>query len=129
MPPGQFLLPRQSQEGCRPTLWCLVFCSPSDYFIMTQNCSSTYRDLVPFRQIIVTQDLSSIYRDWPARTTETNPHHGLFTRLVGRAKNASPRSASWRNANSLNRRAVMFKQLVPCSMSGQIRHDNRVSSI
>ena len=26
------LLPRQSQWGCRPTLWCLVFCSPSGLF-------------------------------------------------------------------------------------------------
>ena len=33
-----------------------------DSFIVTRNLSSTYRDLVPFRQIIVTQNISSTYR-------------------------------------------------------------------
>jgi len=39
----------------------------------------------------VTRQLASVYRDWPARTTETNPHPKLITRSVGRAKNTSPR--------------------------------------
>jgi hypothetical protein len=42
----------------------VFFARRLDYFIMTQNLTSVYLDLVPFRQIIVTQDLSSTYRDW-----------------------------------------------------------------
>ena len=35
-----------------------------DSFIVTRQLSSTYRDLVPSRQIIVTRDFSHIYQDW-----------------------------------------------------------------
>jgi hypothetical protein len=35
-----------------------------DSFIMTRQPSSTYRDLVPSRQIIMTRDFFTIYRDW-----------------------------------------------------------------
>src|SRR5450759_2740256 len=34
-----------------------------DSLIMTRQLSSTYRDLVPSRQIIVTRDFSTVYRD------------------------------------------------------------------
>jgi len=34
-----------------------------DSFIVTRQPSSTYRDLVPFRQFILTHDFSSIYQD------------------------------------------------------------------
>jgi len=34
-----------------------------DSFIMTRQLSSTYRDLVPSRQIIVTSDFSTVYQD------------------------------------------------------------------
>jgi len=34
-----------------------------DSFIMTRQVSSTYRDLVPPRQIVVTSDFSTIYQD------------------------------------------------------------------
>jgi len=30
--PGQFRLPGQHHWRCRPTRWCLVFCSPSRLF-------------------------------------------------------------------------------------------------
>ena len=60
----------------------LFFARHLDCFIMTRRCSSTYRDLVPFRQIIVTRDLSSTYRDW-----QKTRHRDA-------------------DANSLNRRAV-----------------------
>jgi hypothetical protein len=62
-----------------------------DSFIMTRQPSSTYRDLVPSRQIIMTRDFSSVYRDLPARTTETDSHPGLINRSVGRAKTTPPR--------------------------------------
>jgi len=42
----------------------LFFARHLDCFILTWQLSSIYRDLVPFRQIIVTQNLSSTYRDW-----------------------------------------------------------------
>jgi len=42
----------------------LFFARHQDYFIMTRNFLSTYRDSVPFNSFIVTQNLSSIYRDW-----------------------------------------------------------------
>jgi hypothetical protein len=42
----------------------LFFARHLDYFIMTQNLTSVYRDLVPSRQFIVTQNISSTYRDW-----------------------------------------------------------------
>ena len=35
-----------------------------DNFIVTRQLSSTYRDLVPSRQIIVTRDFSTVYQDW-----------------------------------------------------------------
>jgi hypothetical protein len=34
-----------------------------DSFIMTRQVSSTYRDLVPSKQIVVTSDFSTIYQD------------------------------------------------------------------
>jgi hypothetical protein len=62
--PGLILLPRQSQWAAGHRSGALFFARHQDYFIMTRNFSSTYRDLVPFRQFIVTQNLSSTYRDW-----------------------------------------------------------------
>jgi hypothetical protein len=35
-----------------------------DYFIMTINCASIYRDLLPSNSFIVTSDFSSVYQDW-----------------------------------------------------------------
>ena len=60
----------------------LFFARHLDYFIMTRKFASIYRDLVPFRQIIVTQNLLSTYQDWQ-KTRHLNT-----------------------DANSLNRRAV-----------------------
>jgi len=56
-----------------------------DSFIVTRQFSSTYRDLVPSRQIIVTRDFSTVYQDLQ------KPRH---------------RDA---DGNSPNRRAVRFK--------------------
>jgi hypothetical protein len=42
----------------------LFFARHLDCFIMTIDFSSTYRDLVPSRQIIMTQNFSATYRDW-----------------------------------------------------------------
>jgi len=42
--------------------WFLLF--HLDGSIVTRELSSTYRDLVPSRQIIVTRQLPSTYRDW-----------------------------------------------------------------
>jgi hypothetical protein len=35
-----------------------------DYFIVTQNFSNIYQDLVPFNSFIVTREFSFVYRDW-----------------------------------------------------------------
>jgi hypothetical protein len=56
--PGLILLPRQSQWAAGHRSGALFFARRQDYFIMTRNFSSTYRDLVPSRQITVTQNLS-----------------------------------------------------------------------
>jgi hypothetical protein len=61
-----------------------------DYFIVTQN-SHPSPGLGTVTTIYRDPKLIATYRDWPARTTETNPHPGLMTRPVGRAKNAAPR--------------------------------------
>jgi hypothetical protein len=53
----------------------LFFARQLDYFIMKQNLTSVYRDLVLSRQIIVTRDLSPIYQDWQKprhRDTDAN---------------------------------------------------------
>jgi hypothetical protein len=84
-------------EGRRAGAW--FFARHLDYFIMTQNLTSVYRDLVPSRQLHRETKFSSVCQDWPALTTETNPHPGLVYRSVGRAKTTPPRSASWLNAN------------------------------
>jgi hypothetical protein len=61
-----------------------------DYFIVTRNFIAIYRDLVSSRQITVTQNFSAVYRDWQkTRHPDTD-------------------------ANSLNRRAVIFKPLIAC---------------
>ncbi len=49
-----------------------------DSFIMTRQPSSTYRDLVPSRQIIVTRDSSTIYQDW-----QKTRHHDAEPALSG----------------------------------------------
>ena len=68
----------------------LFFARRLDYFIMTRQLASIYRDLVLSRQITVTQNFSAIYRDWQkTRHRDTPP-------LSGQA-----------HANSLNRRAVI----------------------
>jgi hypothetical protein len=42
----------------------LFFACHLDYFILTTNFTSIYRDLVLFRQFHHDKKLSSIYRDW-----------------------------------------------------------------
>ena len=42
----------------------VFFARHLEYFIMTRNCSSTYRDLVPFRSFNMTQNYSSVSRAW-----------------------------------------------------------------
>jgi hypothetical protein len=61
---GQFHLPGQHLWLAGRRAGALFFARHQDYFIMTRKFASTYRDLVPFRRIIVTQNLSSTYRDW-----------------------------------------------------------------
>src|SRR5674476_1611652 len=89
--PRLFRLPGQSLLGCGPTRWCLVFCSPSGLFHLDPKLTPITRTWYRQDNFIVTSKYSSTYRDWPARTTETNSYPGLFTRSVGRAKNAAPR--------------------------------------
>ena len=70
MAPGLFLLPRQSQQGCRPTRF-LVFCSPSRLFQHdTKLC-------------VHLSGLGTI------KTNYLDPK--LFSHLHGLAKNAAPR--------------------------------------
>ena len=63
-----------------------------DNFIVTRQLSSTYRDLVPSRQIIVTRDFSTVYQDWQ------KPRH---------------RDA---DGNSSNRRAVIASGKPACAV-------------
>jgi len=42
----------------------LFFARNLDCFIVTRNCTSVYRDLLPFNSFTVTTGFSSIYRDW-----------------------------------------------------------------
>jgi hypothetical protein len=65
--------------------WFLL--SHLDSFIVTRKLSSTHRDLVPSRQIIVTRDFSTVYPDLQ------KPRHRDT------------------DGNSPNRRAVMCKHL------------------
>jgi hypothetical protein len=61
------LSPGTASSGCGPTLRQLAdlfFARHQDYFIMTRNCASTYRDLVPSNSFTVTSDFSSVYQDW-----------------------------------------------------------------
>jgi hypothetical protein len=50
--------------GLQANVGALFFARHIDYFIMTQNHTSIYRDLVPSRQIIVTRDFAATYQDW-----------------------------------------------------------------
>ncbi len=75
-----------ASSGCRPTLWCLVFCSPSGLFHRDPKLTSFTRTWYRQDNFIVTQNLASTYRDCQkTRYPDTD-------------------------ANSLNRRAVMLKR-------------------
>jgi hypothetical protein len=52
--PGQFHLPGQHRWRCRPTRWCLVFCSHRDYFVVTRTFTAVYLDLLHSRSFTVT---------------------------------------------------------------------------
>jgi len=66
----------KSTSGCRPTRWRLVFCSYRDYFIVTQNFSAIYLDLVPFPSFTVTLSLLPFTRTGKKHvtTTQTAPN-------------------------------------------------------
>ena len=83
MVPGLYLLPRQSQLGCRPTPpsggWCRVFCSPFRLFHRDTKPTSINRDLVPSGQFYHDTKPSSTYRDWQKKPHCDPPTGGTPT--------------------------------------------------
>ena len=63
-----------------PVSWFLLF--HLDSFILTRQLSSTYRDLVPSRQIIMTRDFSTIYQDWQKPRHRDAEGNSLYRRAV-----------------------------------------------
>jgi hypothetical protein len=61
---GQFHLPGQHLWLAGRRAGALFFARHRDYFVVTRNFTSIYRDLVPFRSFTVILGFSAIYRDW-----------------------------------------------------------------
>ena len=64
LPPGLILLTGTESIGLAADARVSWFLQTHlDSFIVTRQLSSTYRDLVPSRLIIMTRDFSTVYRD------------------------------------------------------------------
>ena len=64
MAPGQFRLPGQHRWRCRPTRWCLVFCSSPRLFRCDTKLHCYLSGLGTVSQLHRDPKLPTFYRDW-----------------------------------------------------------------